>query len=128
MVALRVPASVKGPAGAAAETPAAEASPGGPLRLEGIWSGSENEPGTTEYVTVTFTKEGGTLTYERALTVSVPLESVQPAKGAVRFSARSGSRIAWYLGKWDGVKLRGTIHADSATGAETGSFELERKR
>ena len=128
VVALRVPASVKGPAGAAAETPAAEASPGGPLRLEGIWSGSENESGTIKYVTVTFTKEGGTLTYERALTVSVPLESVQPAKGAVRFSARSGSRIAWYLGKWDGVKLRGTIHADSATGAETGSFELERKR
>ena len=34
----------------------------------------------------------------------------------MRFSPKSGSRITWYLGKWDGVKLRGTIHADTPTG------------
>jgi hypothetical protein len=79
-------------------------------------------------VTVTFTKDGGTLTYERALTMSVPIEGVQSSKAAVRFSAKSGSRTAWYLGKWDGLKLRGTIHADTPTGTETGSFELDRKR
>lgn len=128
VLALRVPVAVKGPAGAASETPAAEAAPGGPLRLEGIWSGSEVEGGTRKYVTITFTKDGGTLTYERALTMSVPIENVQPQKAAVRFSAKSGSRIAWYLGKWDGAKLRGTVHADSPTGVETGTFELDRKR
>jgi hypothetical protein len=128
VLALRVPLSVKGPAGETAETPPAQATPGGPLRLEGIWSGSETEGGTVKYVTVTFTKDGGTLTYERALTMSVPIENVQPQKAAVRFSAKSGSRIAWYLGKWDGLKLRGTIHADSPTGVQTGAFELDRKR
>jgi hypothetical protein len=60
--------------------------------------------------------------------MSVPIENVQPQKAAVRFSAKSGSRISWYLGKWDGVKLRGTIHADSPTGNEIGTFELDRKR
>jgi len=128
VLALRVPVSVKGPAGTTPEAPVAEAAPGGPLRLEGIWSGSEMEGGTVKYVTVTFTKDGGTLTYERALTISVPIEDVQPQKAAVRFSAKSGSRIAWYLGKWDGSKLRGTIHADTPTGPETGTFELDRKR
>jgi len=128
VVALRVPVAVKGPATATAEAPAAEAAPGGPLKLEGIWSGSEVEAGTRKYVTVTFTKDGGTLTYERALTMSVPIENVKPQKAAVQFSAKSGSRISWYVGKWDGVKLRGTVHADTAAGVETGTFELERKR
>jgi hypothetical protein len=128
VLALRVPVSIKGPAAAAAEAPAAEAAPGGPLKLEGIWSGSELESGTRKYVTVTFTKDGGTLTYERALTMSVPIENVKPQKAAVQFSAKSGSRISWYVGKWDGVKLRGTVHADTDAGLETGTFELERKR
>jgi hypothetical protein len=127
VLALRVPVSVKGPAAAAGEAPAAEAA-GGPLKLEGIWSGSELEAGTRKYVTVTFTQDGGTLTYERALTMSVPIENVKPQKAAVQFSAKSGSRISWYVGKWDGLKLRGTVHADSAAGVETGTFELERKR
>jgi pSer/pThr/pTyr-binding forkhead associated (FHA) protein len=128
LVALRVPATVKGPAPAPGTSPAPEAAPGGPLKLDGIWSGSETEGGTVKYVTVTFTRDGGTLTYERALTMSVPIESVQAQKAAVRFSAKSGSRTAWYLGKWDGLKLRGTIHADSPTGTQTGTFELDRKR
>ncbi len=98
VVALRVPASVKGPAPAPGAAPVAEAVAGGPLKLEGIWSGSETEGGTVKYVTVTFTKEGGTLTYERALTMSVPIEDVQAQKATVRFSAKSGSRAAWYLG------------------------------
>jgi hypothetical protein len=60
--------------------------------------------------------------------MSVPIENVQPQKAGVRFSAKSGSRIAWYVGSWDGVKLRGTVHADSPTGVATGTFELDRKR
>ena len=51
--------------------------------------------GTRKYVTVTFTKDGGTLTYERALTMSVPIENVQAQKAAVRFSAEE--RVAHRL-------------------------------
>jgi len=106
----------------------AAAAAAGPLKLEGIWSGSESDGGVVKYITVTFGKTGGTLTYERALTMSVPLEAVEPQRQGVRFSLKSGSRVAWYLGKWDGTKLRGTIQSDTPGGPQAGTFELERKR
>jgi hypothetical protein len=129
VLSLRVPPSVKAPADLA--VPPAEAAAvaaAGPLKLEGIWSGSESDGGVVKYITVTFTKTSGTLTYERALTMSVPLESVEPQRQGVRFSLKSGSRVAWYLGKWDGTKLRGTIQSDTPGGPQSGTFELERKR
>jgi hypothetical protein len=129
VVSLRVPPTVKGPVDAVtAPAEAAAAAAAGPLKLEGIWSGSENESGAVKYITVTFTKTSGTLTYERALTMSVPLEAVEGQRQGVRFSLKSGSRVAWYVGKWDGTKLRGTIQSDTPGGPQTGTFELERKR
>lgn len=130
VLSLRVPPTVKAPADvAAAPAEAAAAAAGGPLKLEGIWSGSETDSvGSVKYITVTFTKTSGTLTYERALTMSVPLESVEGQRQGVRFSLKSGSRVAWYLGKWDGTKLRGTIQTDTPGGPQAGTFELERKR
>jgi hypothetical protein len=129
VVSLRVPPTVKGPVDAVtAPADAAAAAAAGPLKLEGIWSGSESESGAVKYITVTFTKTSGTLTYERALTMSVPLETVEGQRQGVRFSLKSGSRVAWYLGKWDGSKLRGTIQSDTPGGPQTGTFELERKR
>jgi len=129
VLSLRVPATVKAPADVvAAPADAAAAAAAGPLKLEGIWSGSETDGGLVKYITVTFTKTSGTLTYERALTMSVPLESVEGQRQGVRFSLKSGSRVSWYLGKWDGTKLRGTIHSDTPGGPPAGSFELDRKR
>jgi hypothetical protein len=129
VLSLRVPPNVKAPADlAVAPAEAAAAAAAGPLKLEGIWSGSETDGGVVKYITVTFTKTSGTLTYERALTMSVPLESVEGQRQGVRFSLKSASRVAWYVGKWDGTKLRGTIHSDTAGGPQAGTFELERKR
>lgn len=129
VLSLRVPPSVKAPADLAVPpAEAAAAAAAGPLKLEGIWSGSESDGSVVKYITVTFTKTSGTLTYERALTMSVPLESVEPQRQGVRFSLKSGARVAWYLGKWDGTRLRGTIQSDTPGGPQSGTFELERKR
>lgn len=132
---LRVPAAVLPPVPA---TPAAagtmQPAPSAPpkleaFRLEGIWSGVERETGETRYVTVTFTRSGGSLTYERALSLTVPLLSVdQPQKGSLRYSLRSGNHTRYYSGKWDGQKIQGKICAEAECKTATGSFDLERSR
>ncbi len=132
---LRVPASVlpplaPPPAAAAGMQPAPSAAPKvEALRLEGIWSGIEQEAGETRYVTVSFTRGGGSLTYERALSLTVPLLSVdQPQKGSLRYSLRSGTRIRYYSGRWDGQKVQGRICSDADCQTASGSFQLERSR
>lgn len=132
---LRVPASVlppvaPPPTAAAGMQPAPAAPPKTEtLRLEGTWSGIEHEAGETRYVTVSFTRGGGSLTYERALSLTVPLLSVdQPQKGSLRYSLRSGTRVRYYSGKWDGRKVQGRICADADCKTATGSFQLERSR
>lgn len=130
---LRVPASVLPPVappvpGGAqpAPSPPAKAEP---LRLEGMWSGVEHEAGETRYVTVTFTRTGGSLTYERALSLTVPLLAAdQPQKGTVRYSLRSATRTRHYLGKWNNRRIEGKICSDADCKTALGSFELERSR
>jgi len=120
VVGLRVPAQITGPA---AEGSQAAARP--PLRLEGDWAGSELVAASRKYVSVRFKGRGGSLAYEGGISISVPLETLdQPQKGSVRFSVpyRGGSR--YYLGKWDGEKLSGTV-SSNANGSDTvGTFEL----
>ena len=48
--------------------------------------------------------------------MSVPLESVEGQRRGCGSRLKSGSRVSWYLGKWDGTKLRGTIHSDTPGG------------
>jgi hypothetical protein len=117
----------KVPAGARAPTTALVAETVKPLTLNGVWSGSEREGGANRYMTVSFSGTGGTFTYERALSVTIPLVSVeQPSRKEVRFGFRSGLRLREYRGTWDGQRVRGRITGED--GAEIGTFELERQR
>jgi hypothetical protein len=117
----RVPGALRGAAGAAAAVAG--------FSLPGIWSGFESEAGEHRYVTLTFTAEGGTMTYERALSLTMPLMSVeQPRRGTVRYALQSGARSRYYEGVWDGLKIRGKIYSDPERTTEVGLFELERKR
>jgi hypothetical protein len=121
-LAFRVPAGVKAPSEAGTAAPPVQA-----LVVDGIWTGSETESGGTRYMTVTFAGTGGTFTYERALSVTIPLLSVeQTARRQLKFAFRSGMHLREYEGTWDGQKLRGKIKAED--GAEIGAFELEHKR
>ena len=120
-VGLRVPPSVQGPAG---EAPAEVAGP--VLKIDGHWTGTETEAGAVKYVTVTFEGGTGTLTYERALSLTVPLIAVQQARNTVRFTMATGSGLRYFQGRWDGQKLSGTVSSDPAGQAPVGSFELSR--
>jgi hypothetical protein len=122
-LAFHVPAAVKGPADAAAAPPPLQA-----LTMEGTWTGSETENGATRYMTVEFTGTGGSFTYERALSLTIPLQSAQQtSRREVRFEFRSGIHLRRYEGTWDGQKLKGRILSEDDN-AEIGRFELERKR
>jgi hypothetical protein len=115
------------PAGARAPSTALVAEPVKPLALNGMWTGSEVEAGVTRYMTISFSGNGGTFTYERALSVTIPLVSVQQVnRKEARFGFRSGMRLREYKGTWDGQRVRGRITGED--GADIGSFEIERKR
>jgi hypothetical protein len=126
-LALRVPASVSAPAGEPT-TAAAPTSSLPPLRLAGNWSGSETESGERRFVTANFVPPAGTLTYQRALTITVTLSNLQQARdGSIRFEAQAGRGQRYYAGKWDGQKITGTMSSDAAGQEIIGSFELERR-
>jgi hypothetical protein len=75
---------------------------------------------------VVFRGNSGTLTYERALSMSVPVLAVQqPQRGAVHFEVRVGSGTRFYRGRWDGSRITGKLSSDSAGRTEVGTFELE---
>jgi hypothetical protein len=121
-LAFRVPAAVKAPSEASTAAPPVQS-----LVVDGIWTGSETENGATRYMTVNISGGTGTFTYERALSVTIPLTSVtQPNRRQLKFGFRSGIHLREYAGAWDGQKLRGKITGED--GAEIGAFELERKR
>jgi hypothetical protein len=82
------------------------------------------EQGLRRYVTVAFRGNGGTLTLEGGVAVSVPLLGVEQQKGTVRFSLlfRGGTR--YYVSQLQGEKLVGTIFSDPSGKSEIGPFEL----
>jgi hypothetical protein len=108
--------------GAASALPAA----GQPLRLAGSWSGAEREAGEERYVTMTFERGGGSLTYERGLRATLRLESVsQPRRDTVRYTLRAFRRTLYYEGRWDGRRMAGRIFTDPSFRTAVGTFELE---
>jgi hypothetical protein len=123
ILALRVPAAVAGPppAGGAASAAAGLR----PLTLNGVWTGAETDSEGRKHVTIRFSGGGGSLSYQRALSVSVPLTGVeQPRKGTVRYSMKTATGLRVYVGRWDGEKITGTVFSDAAATAPIGSFEL----
>jgi len=123
-VGLRVPATitVSGDRGASAAAASATG-----VRLEGTWIGHERELGRRRNISVTFEGEGGTLTYQAGVALSMPLAKVeQPQKGVVKFSAMIRGGVRHYTGRWDGEKMTGTITQEGATPPEVGTFELGR--
>ena len=127
VVGFRVPAAVAGPPGAgAAAVPAAGVAG---LRLEGVWTGAETDTEGRHSVTVRFSGTGGSLSYQRALSVSVPLTGVeQPRKGSVRYSVKTATGTRFYVGQWDGEKITGRIFSDAANNFPIGTFELGPER
>jgi hypothetical protein len=126
-LALRVPASVSAPAGEPT-TAAAPTASLPPLRLAGAWSGSETESGERKFVTANLAPPAGTLTYQRALTITVTLSSIEQGRdGSVRFEAQAGRGQRYYAGRWDGQKITGKISSDAAGQEIIGSFELEKR-
>jgi hypothetical protein len=75
-------------------------------------------------VSVTFSGRGGSLSFEGAVSISVPLFGLEPQRDGVRFGLeyRGGNR--YYNGKWDGHKIAGRIFADAAGRTDVGAFEL----
>jgi hypothetical protein len=127
ILGLRVPASVAGPPSAGGAAPAAAGVAG--LRLDGTWTGAETDSEGRKMVTVRFSGTTGNLSYQRGLSVSVPLTGVeQPRKGSVRYSVKTASGTRFYVGRWDGQKITGTIFSDAATTFPIGSFELGPER
>jgi hypothetical protein len=126
---LRVPPAVPAPAdGGAGPAAAAQPTPP-PLELEGEWTGRETEGGEPRTVNVTFTRSGGTLSYQRALSLSLPLMGVElDRRGNLRYSMHTARGARYYSGRWDGQKIEGRISADPAGQTPIGTFTLERAR
>ena len=128
-VALRVPATVSAPVARPDRAVPAAAESVPPLKLDGSWRGSETESGIHKPITVVFRGGSGTLTYERALSMSVPVLLVQqPQKGVVRFEVRVGSGTRFYRGRWDGSRITGKLTSDPEGRTEIGTFELDPSR
>ncbi len=130
LLALRVPASVTAPvAAAAAGLPAAPATPApARLQLEGTWAGSQVEQGQRQYVSATFRRDGGSISYEGGITLTVPLLTLDPPRrDQVRFSVQIRGGIRHYSGKWDGEAITGSISTDAAGRNVVASFELRRR-
>ena len=89
--------------------------------------GRETEEGQLRYLTVAFSRGGGSITYEGGITFSVPLVSLeQRGRDQVRFSVRMRGGVRYYSGRWDGERLTGTLSKDAAGREVVGSFELRR--
>jgi len=129
-IGLRVPPAVVAPVEAAGATAAsAVAATPPPLDLGGDWTGREVEGGAPRQVNVTFTREGGTLSYQRALSLSLPLIGVQlDRRGNVRYSMQTARGARYYVGRWDGQRIEGRIFSDPEGQSPTGTFTLERGR
>jgi hypothetical protein len=129
LLALRVPAAVRAPAAAASTLPAAAATPPpARLQLEGTWAGSQVEQGQRQYLTVTFRRGGGSISYEGGITLTVPLLTLEESRrDQARFSLQIRGGVRHYVGKWDGETLAGSISTDAAGRNVVATFELRRR-
>jgi hypothetical protein len=119
-LALHVPAGVRvGEAGARAA--AIEAGP----KLEGSWGGVETQSGQQRRISVLFEGERGTLTYAGRMGLGIPLSRVEYKKGTVSFAAQMGGGTRYYVGRWDGQKITGTITQEGREAqSPLGTFEI----
>jgi hypothetical protein len=133
LLALRVPASVTAPAASAPFAPsalpsAAATPPPARLQLEGTWGGSQVEEGQRQYLTVTFSRGGGSISYEGGITLTMPLLSLEESRrDQVRFSVQIRGGVRHYAGKWDGEAITGSISTDVAGRNVVASFDLRRR-
>lgn len=130
LLGLRVPASVTAPVAAVPSAlPAATATPPpARLQLEGTWGGKQVEQGQLQYLSVTFRRGAGSISYEGGITLTVPLITLeQPKRDQVRFSVQIRGGIRHYSGKWDGEAIAGSISTDAAGRNVVASFELRRR-
>jgi hypothetical protein len=127
VLAQRVPAALAGPGPALPGQPAAAGAPGAatPLRLQGKWTGFEDEQSSRKLISVSFGRSGGTLTFTEGVSIGVPLLSAEtPQRNTVRFSAQVRGGVRYYFGSWNGETLSGRITTDPAGRNAVGSFEL----
>lgn len=125
ILAFRVPAAVPGPTGPTSIAVAPAAAAGAPLRLEGVWIGTEIEADERRDLTATFRNELGTMSYEGRVTLTVPFLTLeQPQKNAVRFSLQVRGGMRSYNGRWDGQMLSGTVSRDASGKDPVGTFNL----
>jgi hypothetical protein len=130
LLALRVPASVAAPVAAAPPQAAAAVAatpPPARLQLEGTWAGRQTEQGQLQYLTVTFRRDGGTISYEGGITFTVPLTLEPPRRDQVRFSVQIRGGVRHYVGKWDGEAITGSISTDGAGRNVVATFELRKR-
>ena len=128
LVALRVPASVTAVVPAASGVGPAAATPTprrAALRLEGTWSGSEEEGGQRRYLTVRFRRGSGSVAYESGISFTLPMLALEePGRDLVRFTVEFRGGLRHYHGRWDGQTLSGEISRDEAGRTVVGRFEL----
>jgi IPT/TIG domain len=118
-LALRVPLAV---------TAASVVAPGVDLtapKLEGTWNGSEIEGDRTRSITVAFDGRRGSLTYSGGIEVAIPLHGVEQQKGTIRFNAELRGGTRYYVGRWDGQKISGTMNPEGGDArTPLGTFEI----
>jgi hypothetical protein len=119
VAALRVPPSVTGPGGGAAAGAQAAT-----LKHAGHWVGIEREGGQRRDVSATFGGGTGTISIEAAVTLTLPLITLETRKNEARWSLQFRGGTRHYAGKWDGTVLAGTIANDPAGKDAVGTFEL----
>lgn len=119
LLAERVPASLAGPPPAGGGPVAAS------LRLQGNWTGFEVQGGERKNISVAFGRNGGTLTFTDGVGLGVPLLAADiPQRNTMRFSAQVRGGVRYYVGGWDGERVKGGISADASGRSVVGNFEL----
>src|SRR5207302_2527658 len=94
-------------------------------KLDGTWTGTENEGGRERPISVVFGGGRGTLSYTGGIVVAMPLQRVEQQKGTIRFTAQMGGGTRYYVGRWDGKKISGTIHLEGQESQPPlGTFEI----
>jgi hypothetical protein len=120
LLAFRVPASVTGPGGAVASAAGSLT-----LKLEGVWVGSEVEGGQRRFITATFEGGSGTIAINAAVTLTLPLLTLEARKNEAHWSLQFRGGTRHYIGTWDGTLLTGTIALDPTGKEPVGTFELK---
>ena len=95
--------------------------------LVGSWNGSEDEGGSRRFPTLTFSKDGGTITYETSSgATALRVDSLKLEGASVRFAVTGLDGTRHYLGSLSGDSITGKISRDEAGRNPLGSFQLVR--